>query len=60
MPFYDYRCQQCPHTWTEEASIKSAPTTTCPACQKEAAQRLISGSTQVEFRGKGWFKTGGY
>jgi len=61
MPFYDYTCKNetCAHNWVEEQPIKAAPIETCPSCKKATAQRLISGSTQIAFKGK-WFKTGGY
>ena len=61
MPFYPYDCTEpsCAHTWEHEAPITAEKETTCPACKRETARRLI-GRTMTEFRGKGWFHTGGY
>lgn len=47
MPEYEHRCQNvnCNNEWCDTYSIKADPPTTCPKCQQETAQRLISGGS---------------
>jgi len=57
MPTYDYRCNNCDNTWEIFQSIKDKKITRCPKCQKETAERLISGGGGVIFRGDGFYAT---
>ena len=61
MPFYDYDCtsEACKHTWEVEAKITAEKETICPKCKEQTARRLV-GRTMTEFKGPGWFGTGGY
>jgi len=54
---YEYRCKICNHEWEAEQKITEAPLKTCPECNKESAQRLISkgcGGFILESGGCGW------
>ena len=57
MPTYDYRCTSCNYTWEVFQSIKDKKITTCPKCQKETAERLISKGNGVIFKGSGFYET---
>lgn len=45
MPTYYHECtnEECKHEWEDFYSITKDPPTTCPACSKETAKRVISG-----------------
>lgn len=47
MPTYEHICvsDTCKYTWEDEYSIKKDPPKICPNCNKETAQRLISGGS---------------
>ena len=47
MPTYTHICQrsECLHEWEDYYSIKADPPKTCPKCQQETAQRVISGGS---------------
>jgi putative FmdB family regulatory protein len=55
---YEYACDNCGHTWEEEAKISDPKTTTCPSCKENSAKRLISGGTGFQLLGGGWYKDG--
>ena len=57
---YEYKCLECDHEWEEEQKITDNPTSVCPVCEKESAQRQISGGTGFQLKGSGWFNKGGY
>ena len=57
MPTYDYRCNSCGNIWEVFQSMTDKKITTCPKCQKETAERLISGGGGVIFRGDGFYET---
>lgn len=57
---YEYVCKECGHHWEAEQKITDDALTTCPACGKESAERLISGGGGFVLKGGGWFKNGGY
>ncbi len=40
MPLYEYQCQRCGHQF--EALVRDATAPSCPACQSEALDRLVS------------------
>lgn len=54
MPSYDYRCKQCDNVFEVFQRITAEPGATCPACQSEQTQRLISGGT-FHLKGGGWY-----
>lgn len=41
MPIYEYECRQCGHRF-EYLHLSSSPAATCPACQKDDLEQLIS------------------
>lgn len=47
MPSYEHQCNNpdCNFEWEDFYSIKSEPPTTCPKCNQETAQRVISGGS---------------
>ena len=57
MPTYEYECKTCGHRFEKFQSIKAAPIKTCPACGKNAAQRLISAGAGIIFKGSGFYIT---
>lgn len=56
MPIYEYRCQQCGHELETMQRITADPLKTCPVCQENALQRLIS-QTSFILKGSGWYVT---
>ena len=54
MPSYDYRCKRCDHVFEVFQRITAEPKATCPTCESEQTQRLISGGT-FHLRGSGWY-----
>lgn len=59
MPTYEYRCKnpECGHEWEQEQRITDPKRTTCPKCEKETAERLISASGFV-LNGTCWGRDG--
>ena len=57
MPTYEYRCQSCAHQFEEFQSIKAAPLTKCPECEKNKLVRIISGGAAIVFKGSGFYQT---
>jgi len=57
MPTYEYRCKACGHELEARQRMSEDALRTCPACQKDELQRLIS-SGNFMLRGGGWFKDG--
>ena len=55
MPFYDYECTQCGHTFSRRQSIKDDSFPSCPECSNPS-KRLIQG-TGLKFKGKGFYAT---
>jgi putative FmdB family regulatory protein len=56
MPIYEYQCSACGHTLETLQKISEPPLTTCPACNVEALQKLISASA-FRLKGGGWYET---
>ena len=47
MPFYDFRCKQCNHTFTVRASFQEKEAglrPQCPVCQATETQQLLTSS----------------
>lgn len=57
MPTYDYRCKACGHEFELFQSMKDAPKRKCPACGKNALERLIGTGAAVVFKGSGFYQT---
>lgn len=57
MPTYDYRCTECEHTFELFHSMKDKPKRKCPACGKNALERLIGTGAGVLFKGSGFYET---
>ncbi len=55
MPLYEYECQACGHHLEAQQRIADAPLVTCPACNKDQLQKLISASA-FHLKGGGWYK----
>ena len=54
MPFYDYECDSCGHTFEELQSIKADPLTDCPECSEPTLRRLF-GVPGLVFKGPGFY-----
>lgn len=57
MPTYDYRCNACNHEFELFQSMKDSPKRKCPACGKNALERLIGTGAAVLFKGSGFYET---
>lgn len=42
MPIYEYRCQECGHTYEKLMRLGATEAPPCPACGSTGARRLIS------------------
>lgn len=56
MPTYDYKCQQCNHTFEYFQAMSDARLENCPECEG-AVRRLVSGGTGLIFKGSGFYLT---
>lgn len=57
MPTYEYECKKCGHLFEILQSIKDSPLRKCPACGKNALQKVISGGAGLIFKGSGFYLT---
>ena len=57
MPTYEYRCTECGERTEAFQRMSDKPLTMCPACKREALQRLVSGGAGVLYKGEGWYVT---
>lgn len=57
MPTYEYRCKDCGHELEAFQKITENALKTCPQCNKDTLERLISGGNFV-LKGSGWYKHG--
>ena len=56
MPFYDYQCNACGHTFEAMQKISDNPLTDCPECGKqELAKQVSAGGFRL--KGTGWYET---
>jgi len=57
MPTYEYKCidETCDHHWEQIQKITDDKIKVCPVCEKETAQRLISGGGFI-LKGNCWAK----
>lgn len=56
MPTYDYRCEDCDHTFEEFQSITADAIDTCPVCSG-STRRLIGAGGGILFKGSGFYIT---
>jgi len=61
MPTYDFRCDDCEHTFEEffktfKVADRKSPKIVCPECGGKT-KRLISGGAGVKFIGPGFYAT---
>lgn len=57
MPTYEYVCSQCQHEFEAFQSMKDAPLTTCPACQRPSVKRKVGSGAGLIFKGSGFYIT---
>ena len=57
MPTYDYKCNACDHRFEQFQSMKDKALKKCPACGKNALERLIGTGAAVLFKGSGFYQT---
>ncbi len=55
MPIYEYRCEECNHTFELLEGFEADPVKRCVECGGEA-RRLISTSSFI-LKGSGWYVT---
>jgi putative FmdB family regulatory protein len=53
MPNYEFKCEECEHTFEKNLPVRSRDLKTCPECRAKALTRLITGCATI-FKGKGW------
>jgi putative FmdB family regulatory protein len=56
MPIYAYRCDACGHEAEVLRKVSDTPLTTCPACGKEAFNKLLT-AAGFQLKGSGWYAT---
>lgn len=56
MPLYDYRCDDCGHTFETRQGMSEPVLTACPVCPGQV-KRLISKNVMVSFKGSGFYIT---
>src|SRR2546421_5716738 len=57
MPTYDYKCKACGHEFELYQSMTESSKRKCPACGKNALERLIGTGAAVIFKGSGFYQT---
>ena len=55
MPYYDYLCADCSHTFEAFQSMSDPSLKTCPECKADDLRRLIGGGTGIIFKGSGFY-----
>lgn len=56
MPIYEYRCQNCGHSFEQLQKVTDKLLHTCPECGKKQLIKLIS-NTSFQLKGTGWYVT---
>jgi len=56
MPIYEYQCTACQHQFDALQKISDPCLTTCPNCQRNSLQKLISASG-FQLKGSGWYES---
>jgi putative FmdB family regulatory protein len=57
MPMYEYACGECGTHMEVRQRISEDPLTTCPRCETDTLQRLVSMSS-FALKGGGWYADG--
>lgn len=57
MPIYEYACSKCGHHLEVNQRIADDPLVTCPACNEDGLERLVSQSS-FSLKGSGWYADG--
>ena len=55
---YDYRCEACDFRFEINQSMKAEAKATCPNCDAETRNRLITGGSGFLLQGGGWYSDG--
>lgn len=55
---YDYRCDSCDYVFEVKQSMKCEPKATCPKCENETKNRIITGGSGFLLQGGGWYSDG--
>jgi putative FmdB family regulatory protein len=53
---YEYKCTECEHEFEIKQKIVDDKLTTCPKCEKETLEKVISNAGGFSLRGN-WFAT---
>ena len=56
MPIYEYECKACGHRMEKLQKISADPLKSCPACQQDDLERLVS-AAGFRLAGGGWYET---
>jgi len=56
MPIYEYKCQNCGHSFEQLQKVTDKLLSTCPECGKKQLKKLIS-NTSFQLKGTGWYVT---
>lgn len=56
MPFYEYECKSCHHTFEALQKISDPLLVECPVCHKPDLTKLMS-SAGIQLKGTGWYVT---
>lgn len=57
MPTYEYRCGACSHEFERFQKMSADPVETCPECDEDEVQRIISAGGGLVFKGSGFYAT---
>ena len=57
MPTYDYKCQNCGHSFEILQNMNADHLTNCPQCNEESLKRLIGTGAGLLFKGSGFYET---
>jgi len=60
MPSYNYKCNHCGSTFDAFKKVSERETAECGKCGNIATKSDKIEAPGVQFKGKGWFKSGGY
>ncbi|MCM8530380.1 MAG: zinc ribbon domain-containing protein [Lentisphaeraceae bacterium] len=57
MPTYDYKCENCGHTFETLQTMSAEHLKTCPECKDDSLKRLIGAGAGLLFKGSGFYQT---
>lgn len=57
MPTYDFKCDECQHTFEAFQKMSDDPLRQCPQCGEITLRRLIGGGAGILFKGTGFYQT---